>query len=639
MNSPARRSDLLPLPGGLRELSARALIDALHAMRDAPRHEAYWADLATGLQRLTRAQGAWLLLQAPAGWQLIGHAGSEEDPLDAGFAAELAALTQRAQTQGFASCPGRSAQGAALWWAAVRLERIAGGWLLLAIPEHERPQLNELLLRAQLVADLPTLTPQADAAPAGASPPGGTPPSSPTSDDGGDWARLADLCAEVGRADRFGVAALTLVNALAAQFGAMQVVLGWRARTDAGMQVAAISHRDRFDDFSHPIALTADALDEALDHADGVRLDAQAGPAAAAFPAHEQLQRSLGPVHLWTLPIRRDDEPPRAVLLLAFEADPPRAALAPLIVRAMQLLMPWLRALQARERAWPLRLADQVRDRLAQWLGPGRSGLKAAALVVSAALLYALVAKWDYRVSANGQLATDSTRIVSAQFDGRIEEARVTAGDSVQADQILAVFDTRELQQQETDARAELKRFNAEADKARAASALAELEVASARAAQSQARLSRVLDQLAQAQHRAPFDGVVVEGERKELQGAPARKGDRLYRLARVEGLYATLQVNERDAAQVRPGATGELALVSRPDQRIPLRVLAVIPVAQTRGAEGNQFLVRAELLQAAEPWWRPGMSGSARIDAGERQVAWILTHRLIDTLRLAWWW
>ena len=150
---------------------------------------------------------------------------------------------------------------------------------------------------------------------------------------------------------------------------------------------------------------------------------------------------------------------------------------------------------------------------------------------------------------------------------------------------------------------------------------------------------ARLTDLLAQAEHRAPFDGVVVEGERKELQGAPVRKGDKLYRLARVEGLYATLMVPERDAALVAAGATGELVLVSRPDHKIPLKVLAVIPVAQTRGQEGNYFMLRAELLQAPQAWWRPGMSGAARIDAGERQVAWILTHRLIDSLRLMLWW
>ncbi len=628
MSSPARQAGLLPLPGGMSELSARELIDALHALRNAPHHAGSFDEMAAGLQRLTRAMAAWLLLQGgttDAQWTVLGAAGGGASPLQPGFRAELLALTQRAAHQGFASCPGRSDSGAALWWAAIRLERIAGGWLLLAIAENERPQLNELLLRAQLVADLPGLQPQDSAVQAPAQP--------------AAWAALTEMCAEVGRADRFGVAALTLVNALASLCHAKQVVLGWRARDGARLKVAAISHRDRFDEFSDPIALTNDALDESLDHELGVRLAADAGPAAATTPAHEQLQRSLGPVHLWSLPVRRDDEAPRAALLLAFEGDPPDPSLAPALQRALQLVLPLLTVLHEREQGWPLRLAGRGRAWLAGWLGPERTGPKAAAVLASALLAYALLAHWDHRVNANGQLATDSTRVVSAQFDGRIEEARVGAGDSVREGQVLVVFDTRDLLQQESDARAELKRYTAEADKARAGSALAELEIASARAAQAQARLTRVGDQLAQAEHRAPFDGVVVEGERKDLQGAPARKGDRLYRLARVEALYATLQVPERDAALVSPGATGELALMSRPDQHIPLRVLAVIPVAQTKGAEGNQFLVRAELLRSPEAWWRPGMSGSARIDAGQRQVAWILTHRLVDTVRLAWWW
>jgi multidrug efflux pump subunit AcrA (membrane-fusion protein) len=189
------------------------------------------------------------------------------------------------------------------------------------------------------------------------------------------------------------------------------------------------------------------------------------------------------------------------------------------------------------------------------------------------------------------------------------------------------------------ETRAELKRHLAEADQARASGALAQLEVAGARAAQAEARLARLQDLLAQAVAAAPFDGVVVDGERQVLQGAPVRKGDPLYRVARIEGLYATLLVPERDAALVTPGSTGALILVSRPDERIPLRVEAVIPVARTQGSEGNQFLVRAAFTGDVAPWWRPGMSGSARIDAGERRVIWILTHRLVDRLRLWLWW
>ena len=44
-------------------------------------------------------------------------------------------------------------------------------------------------------------------------------------------------------------------------------------------------------------------------------------------------------------------------------------------------------------------------------------------------------------------------------------------------------------------------------------------------------------------------------------------------------------------------------------------------------------------LDDAAEPWWRPGMSGLAQIDAGDRPILWIWTHRLVDRLRMWWWW
>jgi hypothetical protein len=78
---------------------------------------------------------------------------------------------------------------------------------------------------------------------------------------------------------------------------------------------------------------------------------------------------------------------------------------------------------------------------------------------------------------------------------------------------------------------------------------------------------------------------------------------------------------------------------MTRTNEKIPLRVASVIPVAQIKGQEGNQFMVRAELLAPPADWWRPGMSGNARIDAGERRIIWVLTHRFVDQLRLWLWW
>lgn len=633
------------LPGGVRELSALELIAALQRLRHAPAADdagrrAVWAELTAGVMRLTRARAAWLL----DGMQLLACAGdgtrtavpdtpdTSDAPLaDEPWAAELPALLARAAAQGFATMPARSRAGASLWLAAVRQSRLPAGWMLLAIPDSERPQLNELLLRAQLVADLPTH----DSAAAEPPPARPAPSPAPAQD------ALAEIGAQLARQTQFGAAAIALVNTLAQVLDAEQVLLAWRGAAGS-LATVAISHRERFDRYAHPVVLSEDALEEALHHDGGVLVVAGTAPEhLVQTPAHALLLEELGPRHLLTLPLARHDGAPVAALLLVFKGEhaPPEPAAVARLQQALAAQLPWLQTLQQQAQPWAARLLAHTRERATRWLGPGRLGLKISSMLLALALLYSVFASWEHRVSAGAQLATDSMRVLGAMFDGRVEEARVTAGDSVSEGQLLARLDTRELRQQESDAAAELKRHVAEADKARAAGALADLEVSTARAAQAQSRLARVGEQIAQAEARAPFAGVVVEGERQELQGAPVRKGDKLYRVARVEGLYATLQVGERDAARVKLGATGELVLLARPDERMALKVVSVVPVAQTKGTEGNHFLVRAEITGTPAAWWRPGMSGNARIDAGSEPVIWILTHRIVDTMRLWLWW
>jgi RND family efflux transporter MFP subunit len=632
-------------------LSARELVLALHALRSTSAQPDYAAQVVAALARLMRAQQGWWLTEADSGWQLRAEASdaaaagdAAPDPLRPEFSADLLALAQRARTQGFASLPQRSAQGSTPWLVAVRPERAPEDLWLLCLPDRERPHLNELVLRAQLVADLPA--------------PGEAPSEPPAAAPATDaplhtWAPLLDAVLFAQRHEGFEPAALALVNALASTLGAQQVALGWRAEAGAPVRLVALSHRDKLDRFAHAVVLTEGALDEALDHEDGVRLPAvqAAEPAGTALvaaddaatplalPAHRLLQQSLGEVSLASLPLASGHSAPRAALLMVFDGAPLAADQLARLLLALRVALPWLETLHWRERSLPSRARDELRQRARLWLGPQHLGLKLGSGVAALALVVALFVDWDYRVGASAQLATDSTRILSAQFDGRVEEARVSAGQQVKAGEVLAQLDVRDLHNQAADARAEVQRYTAEADKARAVGALAEAEVGNARTAQAQARLARTLELIELAANRAPFDGVVVEGEKRELQGAPVRKGDKLYRLARVEKLYATLQVPERDAAQLQPGALGELTLMTRPNEKIPLRVASVIPVAQIKGQEGNQFMVRAELLAPPADWWRPGMSGNARIDAGERRIIWVLTHRFVDQLRLWLWW
>jgi len=98
------------------------------------------------------------------------------------------------------------------------------------------------------------------------------------------------------------------------------------------------------------------------------------------------------------------------------------------------------------------------------------------------------------------------------------------------------------------------------------------------------------------------------------------------------------MKADERDIHDITDSVNGEFAFNSKPDSHFPFDVIRIEPVAMPDSA-GNVFYVNGDIQGAVEDWWRPGMSGIAKINAGERSLMWICTHRLVDFLRLKLWW
>jgi len=194
------------------------------------------------------------------------------------------------------------------------------------------------------------------------------------------------------------------------------------------------------------------------------------------------------------------------------------------------------------------------------------------------------------------------------------------------------------LQQQRAEVQSDIEKYLAEEDKARASGNLAELQVARTRREQSLSRVKRIEYQLQQAETKAPFAGVVVEGEKRELSGSTVRRGDKLYRIAEVRDLYVVLQVPERDLREIRMASQGELRLLGEPGKTIPFAISNFVPMAQVKGEEGNHFLLKAKFTEQTASWWRPGMTGLAKIEVGPRNLFWILFHPTVDRIRL-WLW
>lgn len=613
-------------------MDAPQLLAVLRALRGAERDAEYWSLLASCLLQLCRARVAMISQQAAdGGWQTIARAQAPGAGSGAVLDEGLSELAPRALAQGQAHAP--LPQGGLV--AAVSLINPAGPTLaLFEIGARDRSAASELLFRAQLVADLPSPVQPLSASADTLTPVPGSVPTVPVQ----ELVALVDIVAQVMQQQTFGAAALNLVNLLCAALGAEQAALG--IAEDGLIKVVAISHIDRFERKAENVELLESAMEEALDQqVDLVYPPSEDRP--AVLLAHDRLSRMLGYSFLATVVAHDEsgsDHPPMA-LLLARELDAFDEAQLRQVSIAIHLLRPWLATLRQDSRWWGARAWGGLRRVSRRWLSPEKPGRKLLALAAILLVLGASFGTWPYRIDGSAELVTDSVQVISAPFDGHLAKVSVTLADKVAADALLAQMDVRELDLQAGDLVAELRRYEAEADRARAMGQKAETQIAMARTVQARARLERVRHQLAQAQVRAPFAGVIVEGERKELTGLPMRQGDKLFRIARIEGLYAVILVSERDAHHLPEQATGRLRLLSQPGRDIGFRVVQVVPVAQARGAQGGQIQLRAELEEAQQSWWRPGMAGLAQIEAGERRILWIWTHRLVDTIRLKLWW
>src|SRR5690606_35045679 len=116
----------------------------------------------------------------------------------------------------------------------------------------------------------------------------------------------------------------------------------------------------------------------------------------------------------------------------------------------------------------------------------------------------------------------------ASPFAGYIDEVRYHLGDVVKKDQVLVTLDRRELLLEEANAIAGRDRNDREARASEAEGKLAEALMARSAQQQDEAKLAIVRHRLARTEIRAPFDGIVVEGDLRERLSSPVQVGERL---------------------------------------------------------------------------------------------------------------
>ena len=445
---------------------------------------------------------------------------------------------------------------------------------------------------------------------------------------------VLDFAQRLAQEQRFVQLAMTLCNELSTRWQADRVSLGWVH--ESHVKLICLSHVENFDMKANATRDLVAAREEGLDQQTVVSCpNADSGEAALAR-AHESFVRLHGVGSLTSVPIWLGDE---VIAMLSVERSSgaltgPERWEVGLLVRAVARV---LRDVHDRDRPLFFRAKDALFQQLQQVMGPRHVGAKLSVAGGLLALAILVFLPWMHRVEAEATLKSDNLLFVPAPFDGYLAKVAVKVGDGVKEGQLLLELATQDLRLEAQVAQAEEVRYKRELEQARGARDFSAMQIALAKQQQAAVRLAQVQHELSQAQMRAPFDGVVVEGDLRQNLGAPVRRGDLLFKLARLEEVRLDLALPEEDAHFVTPGLRGEVAFVGRPESRFSFEISDVEPVATA--VEGEN-LVRAHAQLEADPelWWRPGLGGTAKVEVGERPLWWVLSHKVINRVREYFW-
>jgi multidrug efflux pump subunit AcrA (membrane-fusion protein) len=260
--------------------------------------------------------------------------------------------------------------------------------------------------------------------------------------------------------------------------------------------------------------------------------------------------------------------------------------------------------------------------------------------LVTAALLILLASSLLIPVEANitapAKLEGLIQRSVTAPVDSFIKEVFVRPGDTVAQGQLLLVLADQELRNEQRRLESMLARFRSDHATAFAQQDRARMVEAQARVDETGAQLALLDDQLDRTQVKAPFDGLVIQGDLQQQIGAPIHRGDALMVLTPNNGFRIVLQIEDRDIKAIRAGMTGRLTLSAMPYEPLNITVERVTPLA--RFVDGHNVFEVQATLQKGLPGLRPGLEGIAKISLQRHPLALLFGGRLMEWVRFHLW-
>jgi multidrug resistance efflux pump len=360
-------------------------------------------------------------------------------------------------------------------------------------------------------------------------------------------------------------------------------------------------------------------------------------PPSAILPQHARLLASQNSRRILSLPLIQGVECV-AIMTLEWHGEHDCTSENIAWLEAYGALLPTiLEDKRQAERGYLAKAYSAFKDIAAKLFGPRHLLWKTATVAVALLLAILVLVPINYRVTAKALLEGQTQRVAVAPFEGFISAAPVRAGDTVQAGQLMAQLDDRDLKVDLAKWSSERDQYERKLREAMAAHEMSNVQILDAQFKQADAQVKLATEKIIRAKITAPYPGIVVSGDLSQMIGSPVETGKKLFEIAPLEQYRIVLQVDEKEIRHVESAQTGQIVVSGVNDDPMPLTVTKVTPVATAQDGK-NTFRVEANLNGDISPRLRPGMEGIGKVSVGSRSLWWVITHSFTDWLRLGLW-
>ena len=407
---------------------------------------------------------------------------------------------------------------------------------------------------------------------------------------------------------------------------------------DQSIHIEAISHTTKMDTGSELQSDLSDAMEEAIDQKTSIRVPKTltTHQKLLLVRANEQLKSRMGGM-VQTVPFSIQNEYVGAV---SFEWDSLHQPLAPdehELTQIVNLIGPILFLAYQEDRSIVIKIQDALRKWTHDLFGNSTRWRQLAIIGVILTIITGLALKPVQRnITANAKIEGRTERIIAAPMDGYIDEVLIRPGDRVFEGQTIIELSAHELLIEAQRIETELSQHEnayiaafARADRSEMMSSLSQAE-------EARASLELIQQQRSRLTLTAPMEGIVIDGDIGQLQGAPIVRGEVLITLAPLEGYRVILEVDERDIGKISLGQSGQLLLSALPHTPIEIHIDRITPMTQM--VDGNNVYRVEALLAENLARLRPGLHGVAKLSASPQPLFTSLWQWLDQRIRVLWW-